>query len=424
MTASLRSAPSGPLFGDIPQVLTTPDLTEYYVDPTSGDDGAVGDAVSPLQSLAEVSRRLFGALITDDLTVYVLGTTAETDRLTLNCFSSGQSQLTVRSHPSAVTDVSQFTIVTVTQLPSGAANYAFELETTGIDWTAQTARRIVLPTGQVGWVAYAVDANNVRVSGFMAIENQTLVTPSLGVATLQSSPQIVPPTVNVAVAEAGRHNFNAVIPRVVFRDLSIDLDEGFTFDCMGVVQIYGSILRTVSALIGGVLQCKASMIEAEQLDGSGTSTVRFSGGGELQAIACLFTSSRTAPPAPFLILQNQSAELSACFYFRLATTITAGCSAQFSGAGSGYFEEQYAFAAVSVERGSVATSRGTQTLEGSVNGAAYAFVVNGGGRLLYTVLPAVTGGSTSDCDIGGTDTLYAGLPAVNANTSGIALLGL
>lgn len=414
---SLRQGNSGPLVRRSFSSDSSQLLSQYYIDPVAGSDDFLGTEDAPLQTLSEFARRLMGLDIEQSVSALLLSDALADDRMVLSAALVAEAELTISGQP---TDVASFTIVSAASAaPTSSADYVWDIETSGIDWTAQTARRIELPTGEVGWVMLVVDADNVRVSAFITRANTSIadVTPAAGPATLQTLPIAPSPVLDVASGQIGRHDASQSVIRFGLTDIAFTQDEDDTLQLAGMCRFYGCDIKTVGVTLDGIVRVESSRLNIENLNGAGISSMRINGAGDYQLVGSLVTTSRSAGPAPFHILQTKGT-IQNCSFFRVCCTITNGGSCSFVGDGC-YFEDAYAFAAMSIENGASAAASSGTDLEGSVDGAPFAIVATNGGRLFYITTPTISGGGTGDTQVGGSTVAYGSLPSVATSTAAI-----
>jgi hypothetical protein len=166
---------------------------QWAIDPATGNDSNSGTPASPLRTMAQFNARMAYTQITAGaVTLQLVGDVTDKPlSLVGTGFASG-STLTVSG---TVTQVATPTITGVVTLETNAA---FQLTTTGIVWSAaNVGQRLVLPTGQVGWVAEFVDANNVITGPFVNTAG-TAVAPSNGGLTVQTLSAALAPSVQGA----------------------------------------------------------------------------------------------------------------------------------------------------------------------------------------------------------------------------------
>jgi len=160
--------------------------TQWAIDPATGNDSGPGTPAQPLRTMAQFNARMAYTQVTAGaVTLQLVGNVTDAPlQLVGTSFAVG-STLTVSG---TVTTVGTATVSNVTTLETLAA---FQLTTTGIVWTSgDVGKRLLLPGGQVGWVAEFVDANNVITGPFVSSAGAA-VAPAIGnamsVQTLSSS---------------------------------------------------------------------------------------------------------------------------------------------------------------------------------------------------------------------------------------------
>lgn len=186
----------------------------WAVNATTGNDAAAGGTLTPLRTVAELSRRLKGITLTVSTVITLTGTFAQTDVLSLqDIFCYDEASITING---VVTPVqSGIVISSVTAIGAGTTQ-PWTIVTTGIDWTLQTARRVTLSGGQTGWIGQVVNANTIVCSHFN-------VTPTNAMTmTLETTSSVNNFAGNVYAQ--GRSNAQAVtlqINKVLVQDLKI-----------------------------------------------------------------------------------------------------------------------------------------------------------------------------------------------------------
>jgi len=193
----LRQSPSGQILGVASPLAAWSLQPAWAVDPTNGNDLATGTPAAPLKTAAELGARLSGQRLQQNTTVTLLGSLPSNDPLFiagtwLGSFTfelSGTLENTVAGQ-----------LVTVTaNATTGRAPWL--LETSGIDWTTATQRRIELSGGSVGWVGEVIDATHVRVSTFQGENSDNDVTP-VALDTFVASVPSSSPTISLGIEGA------------------------------------------------------------------------------------------------------------------------------------------------------------------------------------------------------------------------------
>ena len=219
-------------------VLVNPENQSQWYVKSDGDPTAQGDTIATAITPTKLRRRLLNACIGQNTTITCLG---NIDILELIGVSL-QDNFTLDIE-GTLTQVGAGSIVAVTPNAStGAAPWA--LQTTGIDWTAVTAKRIELSNGTVGWVGQVIDANNVRVSTFngeTSLSNHTPV--ALDTFTVSSLS-----TVTVVNIDVYSHRDNPIIfvpianTKVRIRNLDINGGSNYT-STWETAQLWGCRIR-------------------------------------------------------------------------------------------------------------------------------------------------------------------------------------
>ena len=403
---TIRNSPSGKAIFVAP-LLNSPAHYDWHIDPATGDDNAAGTVAAPLQTLSEFSKRMYGALIDAPVLATLHSDTIADDRLILTVYQKGNNTVQLNG---IVTEVASFTIVTVTKVPP-VNTICWDFETSGIDWTTQTARRIQLPTGEIGWVLYAIDANNVRVGPFASLSNlNNTVTPVPGTAALQSIPSTSPPEINAGPAAVGRHAIVNAEPSVILRHLAMDADINVNFRSAGSVVWFGCSLSSAGGYLdAGNLQWNSCMIECNPFTPGSLGFFNIEGSGRLQVTGGLVTTTNTSGGQCGISTSFMNVVVRNTAWLRTVMSLNRG---SLWSSTNQYVEGQYIGAAISMGGGSTFLDAVNSRLEGTLNGATFAIdLVNGdGSRFLYTNLPAITGAATNDTRIDNTQFAYAALP--------------
>jgi hypothetical protein len=180
----------------------------WAIDPATGNDSNTGTPASPLATMAEFNRRLARQTVTAGaVTLQLVGDVTDKPLSLVGTGFAAGSTLTVSG------TVTQVATPTITGVATLETNTAFQLTTTGIVWSAaNVGQRLLLPTGQIGWVAEFVDANNVITGPFVNTAG-TAVAPSNGALTVQ--------TVSAALAPSVQGAATTTATVVLVRDVSI-----------------------------------------------------------------------------------------------------------------------------------------------------------------------------------------------------------
>lgn len=183
----LRSASSNPIQRLLVPLLAWGLQATWVIDPTNGNDEAIGTAAAPLRTMGELNMRLANNVIQQPTTVQVLGNVA--DALMLNGTVLGPAgTLTVAGEPSAVGTALISSVIAL----GPSSTFPYTIVTTGIDWTTVTDRRVALPSGDFGWIGRVVDANTIEVG--RVGNTSTFSTPTGGqILTVQRLPTMPMP---------------------------------------------------------------------------------------------------------------------------------------------------------------------------------------------------------------------------------------
>lgn len=404
----LRSAASSGAAGEITQLA-------WEVDAVSGDDSNSGAPGSPLKTLRRLSQLLYLGLITQSVTVDVLTDMPEPDRLNLSVLFEGVSTtLTVQG---AVTDIATFTIVTAVSAAPSAATYVWAINTTGIDWTTQTDRRIQLPGGAIGHVGTVVDANNIIVTKFLS-QTGVAETPVAGSATLQRTVKMVPFAARVQPSYTNRLAVFSNLPQVIIQHFDLrssTFENDLAVD--GPLKLYGSQLVVRNGYVTHDFVCLSCLCLLLQVGGVSSSILYLTGGGSYFFNGCAFDSNRTASPAATVIQMSSFMDMTDCCLFRCGFNIADGRGLSVGGS---MYVEGYIFTPFLVSRSAVISCQ-TGTIEGTVQAAATAaFSAKSGGKIFYNPAnPLNVTGAIADTIVGTATFAYGVLPQTSASLSGI-----
>ena len=210
MALSFRFGPTGKFLTVAASLISDGAQATWAIDPVNGSDLGPGTLAAPLRTMAEFNSRMLGNVISVAMSLFLIGDVVD-EALSLRVRFKAGASLTVFGTVTSSATVPTISVVTVL---STGGNFAYQLTTTGIVWTAaDVGKRIVLPGGQVSWVGEFVDANNVIVGTFTA-SNGVAATPTAGQAlTVQTLSAALPPQIN------GTANLQATTA-VTIRDLA------------------------------------------------------------------------------------------------------------------------------------------------------------------------------------------------------------
>lgn len=162
--------------------------TQWAINESTGDDSGVGTPVAPLRTMGELNRRLsFPTQIAQPTTVQLQTNISDAPMLNGTGFTSaGTLTFTGTS-----TVAASGSVVAVTAL-GPSSTFPYSMQTSGLDWTAVTARKIRFNTGNVGFVARVIDANNVEIgaigqlttSGTAPVNGNTFTVESLSTCAM------------------------------------------------------------------------------------------------------------------------------------------------------------------------------------------------------------------------------------------------
>lgn len=179
----------------------------WAIDPATGNDANSGTPASPLRTMAEFNRRLSNNAVLQATTLQLVGDVTDAPLQLANTRFAANASLTMSG---TTTTVGSATITNVATLN---ALTTFQLTTTGVVWTsADVGKRLLMPTGQVGWVQEFVDASNIITGGFCSTAGG-VTTPTNGlVLSVQTVSTCSAPSVEGTATSLA----NVVVVRDVF----------------------------------------------------------------------------------------------------------------------------------------------------------------------------------------------------------------
>lgn len=391
----------------------------WYVDPVSGSDASGGDQVmTPLKTLAELSNRLRGATINQDVTVNLAAGTL--DDLTLDVtLASGVSILILGNVTSSASDLLAASLGTVPGAAgtnSGAQRAT--VTATALAFTDQQRLRMVdgAAQGAFAWVTKVTTpgaggvANVSRWGKLATVRTSTSVTLTEPLA----ADSYVQDTLNTVI---GRVDLRARgSGRIILQDC--DINTAATVAHRGVcdnsttngVQLYGCRIRSG----GSVLFEDGEFTLTNCQIGQG-STVIFSKGFFIPR-TCVFTGGVQVWGGG-VVNQNDGA----CFdgtnlivyqgLYDVGTGTTANDAQWVDGTTNNAIELDPA--------GMINNHGSNNQMWGLDNGyAGVAIRVFAGAHYAYASKPSIPGGTGNDFNIGGTTGLYAALPVFRTTAAG------
>lgn len=382
--------------------------TTWAVDEATGDDSNIGTPASPLASVGELCRRLSNNTIQDNTTIEFVGDVTEPIELRNTKVADGK---TVTINGTATTTASG-AIGTVTALGPNSG-FPWQLDTTGIDWTTVTERRIVITNtasvGAIAWVLEVVDADTVIIGTLSTIGTPSITPTNLMTFDIQelstvpnsnidaSATAMQLPLVQSIIVQdlrftSGVNDMRVAGSRHTFFgcDFTFSAAGTFSSDCLAAVfrqcrwngvaaSGHDLISKNIFILIGGILVGGGlrwrTAIAQGQIQQFSTfnaqmfvnSYIRINAGG---------LHMRDSPSNPFSVLPG-------CYVSAFSTT---------------------------------------SILSGADN-LGIGLVVNTGGAYSYqsSAKPTISG-ATADTQIGGTNTAYASVPSVNATNQAMIVV--
>ncbi len=429
----LRSGPSGRLFDLTSPLVTYGTQLAWFVDAQNGDDDSIGDtAAHPLKTLGELSRRLSnnillvpltsaaGAAEVREITVSLTGTFGQNDQLFLvDTFLENVTSLNISG---VVANVTTCTISSVTALTVGSTA-GWTLVTTGIDWTATTAQRLMLPGGQVAWVVSVVDANTITVSSF----NATPV--ALQTLTVQSCTTLN--QLYVSAYGSPRSNAQSVTPQVnklQFNDLFVGTPLGTLTG--GVLEVAPLYVYGRTQIAFNRCRIKTGMLGCDNATFNSCLIIPFSNltSTRLEAFECQFANfqhcgfSGVGSTSTSFFFNRCFFQFGQCYSERVFFSVNQGshllCSNPL------IIRNVQVNAAIFLSSSANAFCSAPAAIVSGTGNADVGINANAGCQFIYfnaAGKPTVTGGA-GDTRIGGTVTAYAAIPAAGVNTANLAMI--
>ena len=378
------------------------DATTMVVDPGNGSDAvnSNGSAQSPLNTVAEAGRRLSFRSFTQPVLLSVLSSPATTDRLVIKgSHAEPGGLLTIQSAP---TLGSIATIQTVTALSS---NSAFQVATTGIDWTATTARRVRnLTSNKTSFIGEVVDANTIIISAPYAAGALTvpLTAEQLQIETV---PTLVAPHIEVYSPTGSGTGISSIPYACRLKD----------FD-----------MRGSNALGYSLVSPGALDVEGCDVEGDSNNAIRLSG-----IDACIFTSCQLHVSGS-AVFTGANLFFAGCLFTGVGgfhrTRIFARCQLQniyFSNAGlQAAIYSQILLQGVHVRNATTtpfsaqggAVYRSIAAVEGVNITGTHGIELPRGCHWFYNTKPTITG-ATGDVSIAGATVAYGSIPFEDASNN-------
>ena len=404
MTTPLRSAPSGKLFGLNVGLSEYGDQVNWAVDPANGNDKAPGTLDSPLKTAAELGGRLSGQRFSKNTLITLLGDLPADDPL--NVLPAQLDAGLTFELTGTLTPVGSGTIVSVT--PNAVTGGSpWELETSGLDWTAISERRVQLDSGVVGWVGEVVDADNVRVSTFQGELDNDNVTPLATQSFSVDRPSTIPSMMlDVRTPLGNPFIFTHVAPPIRVRNLDF-VGAPSTMSTWWGAQLFGCAVREsrTQSQCSIFRSCLRDIVHPQEFAVRDDSYLLIFDGG-LVADFPASGASWIPGAATAWIRYRPWFYQTGCFVDN---------AVKMSVRSEGMFFEEWpfeafnAFSAVQVQLGGV--------LAGSSSiGTAVGISVNGGvtGVGYLSAHKPTVSGAAGDTRIGGTVTAYGSIPFINA----------
>lgn len=385
----------------------------WYVDATTGSD--TNDGATPgtaLQTIQELALRISGATITANTTITLAGDlSADPFELELTI---GNGVLVTVQGAVTVTDSGTITNV-VAAVPT--TNTRGQITDDAQVFTDKSRLRLTggAITGSIAYVTRVIAPTNVNVSAWALLSN--LVSgqvPSIGVPSVGNSYDVETLTTTIGRVDVQVHGSG----RLMFRDLvvtpatsaahratndSLALGNviflGCRFGSAQIAAFYEAIVCFVSCAFDGVMVLAKSVATMRATTNRGVLKADLS--SEVQfARSCNFDGG--------------------------TLWVSGHSEATVTGApGDLELSDIAADAAISIDPGSVvdANTQLTTTIWGADNNLEWAFLIRSGGSYTYAPAtpPVLSGAGVADISLGGVNTSYAALPAINPANNAAAV---
>lgn len=423
MTTALRRGPSGKKY-----LLTSPTAaaqTNWAVSPSNGSDDASqpGTPSAPLATCAELGRRLSYQPSLPDTNVMLLEDIPESDPLFIvgSALESGASLNLFGT----TTTLATATITTVTA-DAATGGSPWQIVTSGVDWTLLGLGTRLrwsggARDGSIAWVGQVVGANTIRISSvegsILTGANQTPVAGDVIVAeSLSKLPSV---SLDVATNEL-------LLPVTPFTTIPaapvnlVDLELSDTSvrsaSRFSMARLFGCIARNAEHVFV-TLDLRSCYRDC----GFGTEFAVYEAGELLIVTGGLFADSLETTFQGWI--PNSNSTWMNDRPWMMGVGLYASQPVLVDVQGGGLHVEGFAFSGVDLSSGARLTSIGKVTGSSTIGGSIG--IVAGSGSLfqyLSSKKPTLTG-ATSPTKVGGTNTVYASIPAVNANNfAGIVVL--
>ena len=384
----------------------------WYVDPATGNDKNSGVLDAPLASVGELNRRLANNRIAQNTAVTLIGN--QTEALTLSGLQIADgATLTIQG---TVTNVGSGTISSVTPLGGAGTIAPWQLVTTGIDWTATTARRIEINAGAndgaVAMVLSVIDANTIRI-GFLCTLTSFGITPTAAMTFDVQTLSTIPAS-QFYIAAGGQ--LPATFQSLIVRDLALACANGAgDYQFSGPrITVFGCELNFVQSTL---LKSDATSLQLKvcRLIAPGLSNYEINPIGLIVPLGCVFSGGRVVLTGG--TDENYVNLISPAFDG--AMLLCGGCSKHNSG--SAWFQNVdvgSSGGALYVGHGATHVAATTSSWTEGENITGAGICVSSGGAFQYhsSVKPTITG-SISDTRIGGVQVAYAAVPMIDANNN-------
>jgi len=189
----------------------------WSVNPVTGSDGNTGTPAAPLASVGELNRRLSNNRVNQNTTIQLVGNQSEALSLAGTQIADGVT-VTIQG---TVTTVDSGAIVSVTPLGGVGTIAPWQIETSGIDWSVETARRIQISNGAnagaVAWVLSVINSTTVIVGALGTLTSNTITPTTAMTFNVQTLSTI--PASQFFIATGGQ--LPATFQSLIVRDLQL-----------------------------------------------------------------------------------------------------------------------------------------------------------------------------------------------------------
>lgn len=378
----------------------------WEINSTTGNDGNSGAPGDPLLTWGEFARRIFGKYVAANVDVLIVGNVSA-DASAIQCFGPASAQIRIHGTPVAAANGGTGAI---TAFQAMTNTLDAQLADTGATWATHTKKRLRLTSGpSVGALAFVekdLGAATARVGQFTTTttsssgSTMTAVTPAIGNTYALET---LPDTIGAFQIEV----LGGL--RILVEDLTILVANGIhdfitAGYCTGSASTRAVVKGCIFSGTHNFRSCHAVFASCS-FDG----LTFFSNGIYISNGNTWWNTCTVQQLSTFSVnIANNSQASRVVFTSGAKVNLSASWAIFDVGSGAGLEISSL---------GSAVHATGTAMFWGTgLAGMVQGILIRSTANYVYATQPTLgtAGGATNDTTIGGTNTAYAGIPAINA----------